>query len=150
WIGADRGAWILLNQKLEVTYALGDFDSIDDAEKVHIQKSAVHFEQYPVEKDETDIEIALQKAFTLKQRAIYLFGMTGGRIDHEIINLQLLYTVVKQEIRGLIIDKNNLIELTLPNEHVVIYDQAYPHISFVPFSQTVGGLTLSNFYYPLV
>src|SRR5690625_3242066 len=63
WIGADRGALTLIQRQITVDYAVGDFDSINQQEMEKLKHIAVQFEKYPTEKDQTDIEIALVKAF---------------------------------------------------------------------------------------
>src|SRR5690625_4591554 len=73
WIGADRGALRLIDQGIEIAYAVGDFDSITQIENDQIEKAAKTYLQYPSEKDYTDIEIALQKAFELNPTKITLF-----------------------------------------------------------------------------
>lgn len=149
WIGADRGALTLIERGIVVDYAVGDFDSINQQEKKKIKQTATYIETYPAEKDKTDIEIALLKAFELKPDKIYLFGVTGGRLDHALINIQLLFSIVKEKIRGVIIDQYNHLELTMPGSYKVEENPHYPNISFVPYSQHVKGLTLTGFYYPL-
>ncbi|MCC2251906.1 thiamine diphosphokinase [Virgibacillus sp. AGTR] len=149
WIGADRGAWTLVKKNIPMDYAVGDFDSTTKEEREAIAKYSKYMKEYSSEKDETDLEIALNKAFELKPDYIYLFGVTGGRLDHELINVQLLYSIIDKGIKGAIIDQTNYIELTLPGEHHVKHDKSYPNISFVPFSHEVRGITLTNFYYPL-
>ncbi|MBY7143679.1 thiamine diphosphokinase [Virgibacillus sp. NKC19-3] len=150
WIGADRGAWTLTKNQIPIEYAIGDFDSINEEEKDAIQKNTKVFVEYPPEKDETDIELALLQSYELCPNQIYLFGVTGGRIDQELVNIQLLYSIVTKGIQGVMIDKSNYLELTLPGEHVVRHDDNYPIISFIPFSQHVRGLHLSGFRYSLV
>lgn len=149
WIGADRGALHLINFQLPVTYAVGDFDSINNEEKLRIKENVYTFEEHPAEKDETDLELALEKAFLEKPSTIYLFGLTGGRLDHELINIQTLYLILKKGIKGIIIDRINHLELTFPGEHIIKRDPTYPYISFIPFTQEVEGLSLTNFKYPL-
>lgn len=149
WIGADRGALILLNEGIKVDYALGDFDSTTEQENNMIKSAAVVYQQYPTEKDQTDIEITLLKAFELSPSSIYLFGVTGGRLDHELINIQLLHSIVERKIRGIMIDQYNQLELTMPGHYEIEQDDTYPNISFVPFTRTVKQLTLAGFYYPL-
>ncbi|OZU90363.1 thiamine diphosphokinase [Virgibacillus indicus] len=149
WIGADRGALTLVLKKIPPEYALGDFDSINEAEKRTIQQHSKIFKEYPSEKDETDLEIALIKAFELKPDEIYLFGVTGGRLDHELINIQLLHQIANKDIRGIIADNVNQLELTKAGKHTVFHNEAYPYISFIPFTQKVKGITLEGFYYPL-
>src|SRR5699024_8215979 len=76
WIAADRGARTLINPGISATYALGDFDSVTVEQKLLVQSKATDFAAYPVEKDETDLEIAIQKALELNPEKIYLFGVT--------------------------------------------------------------------------
>lgn len=149
WIGADRGALLLIKNELPVHQALGDFDSVDFHELETIKSKAVHFERSPREKDETDLELAINKAITLGADTILLFGATGARLDHELINIQLLYTIAKQGIKGIIIDTFNHIEWTEPGVYTIERDAAYPTISFIPVTDDVTGITLEGFYYPL-
>ncbi|MBU8790137.1 thiamine diphosphokinase [Oceanobacillus caeni] len=149
WIGADRGALYILNHGIKAYYAVGDFDSVNEEEKLKIKANAIAYEEYPAKKDETDLELAIQKAFDENPSTIYLFGFTGGRLDHELINIQLLYRIRKKGIRAMLIDYLNEMELTFPGEHSIKKDLRYRYISFIPFSQEVEGLTLTNFYYPL-
>lgn len=50
-----------------------------------MQGKANVFRMYPSEKDQTDLEIALEQAYELAPKTIYIFGVTGGRLDHELI-----------------------------------------------------------------
>lgn len=149
WIGVDQGALTLLHFNLKVSYAIGDFDSVTPKEKDILYRKSEEFFKHPIEKDQTDLEIALEKALSLKPKEIYLFGVTGGRLDHELINLQLLLPVVQRGLKGYIVDQQNFIQLVLPNTYKLPKDQDYPYISFIPFSERVEGLTLEGFYYPL-
>ncbi|GGJ86356.1 thiamine pyrophosphokinase [Lentibacillus kapialis] len=149
WIGADRGSLTLMENNITPDYAVGDFDSMDDKDKTVVRKQAEVFAQYPSEKDQTDLEIALDQAYALNPEKIYLFGVTGGRLDHELINVQLLYSIMNRKIKGLIVDSQNLIELFEPGTHKISYNRNYPNMSFVPCTECVRGLTLQGFYYPL-
>lgn len=149
WIGADRGALTLIERSITVDYAVGDFDSINQVQRESIEHCAAHFEAYPAEKNQTDIEIALWKAFALKPDKIYLFGVTGGRLDHAFINIQLLYTIVMKDIKGVVIDQWNQLTLTTPGTYSVEKNNRFPHISFVPYTRYVKGLSLGGFYYSL-
>ncbi|TMN23535.1 thiamine diphosphokinase [Lentibacillus cibarius] len=150
WIGADRGSLILIENSISPDYAVGDFDSMDEADKEKVYKQAKSYQLYPSEKDQTDLEIALQQAYTLQPDTIYLFGVTGGRLDHALINIQLLHVIMAQHIRGVIIDRQNQLELIGPGNHEIRHDHRHPNISFIPYTQHVEGLTLEGFYYPLV
>lgn|SRR5690625_894534 len=149
WIGADGGALTLINHGINVDYAVGDFDSITLKEKRVIKNSVNHFQQYPSEKDETDLEIAITKAFELQADEIILFGVTGGRLDHTLINIQTLLLLKQRKVNAIVVDRYNKLELTLPGKHDVIYEEKYPNISFIPMTPVVRGITLEGFYYPL-
>ncbi|MFC0524093.1 thiamine diphosphokinase [Pontibacillus salicampi] len=149
WIGADHGSLSLLDQGIIPNHAVGDFDSVTAEEKDDIMEQAHQFKEYPAEKDETDLEIALRTAYKYNPTVLYLFGVTGGRLDHELINIQLLYPLHQKQIRGVVIDKGNWVELKEPGLHEVAHSDRYPHISYIPLTPEVSGLTLSSFYYPL-
>lgn len=149
WIGADRGAWTLIKNGIIPDYAVGDFDSINAVETAEIRKIAKSFITYPAEKDETDLEIALLKAYEFNPRKLYLIGATGGRLDHALANIQTLYAIINRNIQGIILDKYNWLEMTMPGKYHVQYDEMYPYISFIPYTENVKDLTLSGFYYPL-
>lgn len=82
-IAADGG--LRHAQALGVTpdIILGDFDSlglVPDGAEV-----------FPVEKDETDALLAVQKGLSLGCDTFYLYGsLDGPRLDHTIANLQVL------------------------------------------------------------
>ncbi|MEW9676418.1 thiamine diphosphokinase [Lentibacillus sp. L22] len=149
WIGADRGAHHLLLNGITPDIAVGDFDSLTKVERQLVKRQVRVFEQYPSEKDLTDLELALEKAYTLNPETIYLFGVTGGRLDHFLINIQTLYTIMEKEILAFIVDASNQLHMEKPGSHTITNDDTYPYVSFVPFTKEVQDLSLEGFYYPL-
>ncbi|MDX8045011.1 thiamine diphosphokinase [Gracilibacillus sp. S3-1-1] len=148
WIGADLGASYLLKSQLPIDIAIGDFDSISRAEKEHIKQASASFRQYPIEKNETDLELALEAALLKQPTSIYLFGVTAGRLDHELANIQMLYYLLERDIEGKIIDNKNILSVYKPGTYQ-IHATSKELISFIPLTLTVEGLTLKGFYYPL-
>ena len=59
FVGVDRGSLWVLEEKLPLALAIGDFDSVTVEEHHLIQKRAQHFVQAQPEKDDTDLELAL-------------------------------------------------------------------------------------------
>lgn len=149
WIGADRGALVIAENNLPVDYAVGDFDSVSEHERAFIYEQAVHMDRYDREKDDTDLEIALSKAIDVGAREVYLFGVTGGRLDHALANVQLLYKLLMEDVRGIIVDKWNQIELKEPGSYTILPNPLYQYVSFVPFTKWVRGIVLDNFLYSL-
>src|SRR5690606_26501813 len=130
--------------------SVGDFDSLTAEELSLIKKTSHIIKSYPVEKDKTDLELALDCAKTYNPNKITLFGVTGGRLDHTIVNIHLLLNLLEQKINGIIIDKQNILGITLPGKHSILAQSDYPYISFLPLTKEVTGLTLDGFYYPLI
>ncbi|WP_256860541.1 thiamine diphosphokinase [Paraliobacillus ryukyuensis] len=149
WIGADEGCSALLHQNLSIDLAIGDFDSISEENVLIVSQKAKEMIRYPVEKDETDLELAIEHAVALAPNRVLLFGVTGGRMDHTLANVQQLIRFSQVEIHATIIDQQNTIQLYKPGEYQVIKDNTYSNVSFLSFSEKVTGLSLKGFYYPL-
>src|SRR5699024_9755080 len=149
WIGVDRGAYVLAKSEIEMDVAVGDFDSVTEEERMILETHSATLNIYPREKNETDLEIALEKAFEIKAHTIYLFGVTGGRMDHTMINIQLLLRINEQKMKGVIIDKWNRIELAEAGRHTVKQEDSYPYVSFIPLTEKIEQLTLEGFAYHL-
>ncbi|MGP4040343.1 thiamine diphosphokinase [Gracilibacillus sp. D59] len=148
WIGADLGASYLLRNQLPIDIAIGDFDSIDKDEKELIKLQADIFREFPTEKNETDLELAIEAALSYQPTSIFLFGVTAGRLDHELANIQILYRLLEKNINAKIIDHKNILTVYQPGQHKVTAKNT-ELISFIPLTQRVEGLTLQGFYYPL-
>lgn len=146
WIAVDRGLENLLHFKIEPDYCLGDFDSVSSSLKETILTGK--YKQYPSEKDETDLELALSYALNENPDIINIYGATGGRLDHEIVNLQLLLKGIESYTSVFLIDKKNKITIKNPGSYSISKSK-FNYISFLSFYEKVEGLTLEGFKYPL-
>jgi thiamine pyrophosphokinase len=149
WIGVDRGTFIILEQGIKPGIAFGDFDSVSEAEKETILNLDIILNEYQSEKDKTDMELALQWALDQEPEEILLFGATGGRIDHELMNIQFLYRTVSSNADVKVVDIKNEISIRIPGMYSIEYDSSYSYISFLAFEDEVKGITLEGFKYPL-
>ena len=86
-IAADGGADHALALGLEVELAVGDLDSVTSATLASLGERS---ERHPVEKDATDLELALRAALTLEPRRILVVGGIEGRLDHLVGELLIL------------------------------------------------------------
>lgn len=151
WAGVDRGALTLISEGITPNLALGDFDSVTTKEAELIEKRSKEIMKYSAEKDETDMELAIQWALKQTPERIRIFGATGGRLDHFFGNIQLLiHSLLSEHDTPIeIMDKNNLIFLKRPGHHPISKHEAYKYISFIPVSMEIHGLSLKGFKYPL-
>ncbi|WP_101843840.1 thiamine diphosphokinase [Halobacillus sp. Marseille-P3879] len=149
WIGADQGAEVILENELPLNAAIGDFDSVSRSSFENIKNQAAYLSVFPNEKNETDLELAIRYAINQQAEEIQFFGITGGRMDHTLINIQILYPLWKKGIKARILDQQNQLELFGCGTHTIGRNEDSPYISFVPVTLDVWGLTLEGFYYPL-
>ncbi|WP_347550389.1 thiamine diphosphokinase [Pseudalkalibacillus hwajinpoensis] len=149
WIGVDRGVYTLLKNNILPERGFGDFDSVSAAEREWMETHELSFTVYPSEKDQTDLEIALEWALSEEPAEIVMFGVTGGRLDHSWINVQMLIKGIRSNAKVAIEDRLNRLEIKEPGAYDVERDPRYPYMSFLSFTPEVVGLTLRGFRYPL-
>lgn len=147
-IGVDRGAWFLLQNKIMIDYALGDFDSVNPEEFAAIKawcKGADSCD--PVAKDYTDSEMAVNWALTRKPSEIIILGALGTRMDHNLANIHLLSKCLEEGINCKIIGERN--EISLVDKYISVSCGRFTYVSILPLTFEVTGVTLEGFQYPL-
>lgn len=82
-IAVDGGYASLEGIDVVPDMALGDFDSLG-----YIPKG-VRTSRFPPHKDESDMELAFERAKSRRFDTVYAFGVLGGRLDHTIANMQV-------------------------------------------------------------
>jgi thiamine pyrophosphokinase len=96
FIGVDKGAITLLEKGYPVDLAIGDFDSCTPTEKEIIKTKCKQIKEYPVHKDETDLELALMKLADGQE--VYIYNAVGKRLDHEMVNFFFLKKYARLKI----------------------------------------------------
>jgi len=126
---------------------MGDFDSIEPALLEKIKADKGRMVQYPVRKDVTDSEIAIQHCIQLKPMKITLIGCTGTRLDHTMGNLFLLKMISEAGIVGRILNETN--EIMFLDSSIEMTGEIGEIISIVPLSETMSSVSTSGLDYPL-
>lgn len=147
-IGADRGAFFLVEQGIKPHIAVGDFDSVTELELEHITKdSGQVISCDPINKNLTDTELAFETAMSHQATDIVMFGVIGTRFDHSISNIQMMLRGLQHQITSSIWDSHNYITLT--GSSLIVEDRGYTYVSLIPLTPEVTGITLEGFVYPL-
>ncbi|ETI66917.1 thiamine diphosphokinase [Neobacillus vireti] len=151
WVGVDRGVFHLLNREIMPEIAFGDFDSVSPEELEFIEKHVSNMQRYKPEKNETDMELALNWALAQEPTMIRMFGATGGRLDHLFANMHLLLNPLKEKNPATVylIDRHNIAFLKGPGSYTIEKMKTKKYISFVPLTLDVSGITLEGFKFPL-
>ena len=97
------GAYAWAKNKVKIDKNIGDFDSLKEIPYPPPE------EIFPSEKDYTDGEIAIKKLIEAGVEKIEIYGGGGGREDHFLGNLQLLYLGHMSGVICEMVTKNSLI-----------------------------------------
>lgn len=87
-IAADSGLDQAVRLGLAVDLIVGDLDSV--SARALALSAGIPIEQYPADKDFTDLELALDAAVRLEADRIIVLGGHGGRLDHFLGNAAVL------------------------------------------------------------
>ena len=147
-ICADGGANHSYKMGITPDYIIGDLDSISSNIIDFYKLKNVKFEKFPSKKNETDTEICVYLASRLNAKEIDFIGALGGRLDHMIANINLLYYVRNQGIYTKIISEDEDIYIAI-NEEISINGDMGDTISVIPLNGDAKGVTLNRLEYPL-
>jgi thiamine pyrophosphokinase len=141
-ICVDKGAETALDYGIRIDLAVGDFDSISKEAYKKIKDVAI---EYPKEKDFTDTELAVVEAIRRNKFHIKIANATGSRVDHVLSNFLLLYKYKDHDIRIF----GNDFEAFLIQKDLIIDNSEGRTFSLIPIAETIEGLSLDGFKYPL-
>lgn len=147
-ICADGGAAHLQKFGVLPHVLLGDFDSISFEDMEYYKSSEVEILKFPVEKDMTDTELAVEMAAQRGCKEIILIGALGTRMDHSISNVFLLKKMLDMGVEGVIADEYN--EIRLIDKSIELKRDGDRKVTLLPLSGSVSGVTTKGLYYPLL
>lgn len=149
-IAVDRGLEVLYELAITPNHVVGDFDSVNiEVLQFYQNNPNVIFHKYNPKKDYTDTDIALELAIRLNSSNIIIMGATGKRMDHTLANIHILKHAIEIGIPCQIQDSYNKIYLVKDNITLAKNKTYGKYISLIPLTNTVEGITLKGFKYPL-
>lgn len=147
-IAIDGGANHLYKMGIKADYIVGDLDSIEEKVFEKSKDEGVEYYKYPCKKDETDSELGILLAIEKGNMCIDIYAALGGRIDHELINIGLLYYILKKGVYPRIISETEDIYI-LENDEIAIEGNKGDIVSVIPCKGDAKGVTLRDLEYPL-
>jgi thiamine pyrophosphokinase len=129
---------------------------MDSAEKGQLQKlkaDDVSIELFPHDKNETDLELAIQRAIELEPKQIVIVAALGGRLDQTLGNITLL-TDVRLSTCDVRLD-NGVEEVFICRATSPLGDQVEVHgrrgdlVSLIPWQGVVSSIQTKNLKWPL-
>jgi thiamine pyrophosphokinase len=146
-IAVDGGLNHIKRLGLQPHVLIGDLDSVDPADVTRLEQQGVRVIRYPVQKDETDLELALLFAADEGARSIVIAAGLGGRIDQTLGNLGMLADPRFSQL-DLRLD-DGVDEITLIRQAAHIAGTPGDVVSLIPFTAQAEGVTTVRLQYPL-
>ena len=148
-IGADSGVGHALSLGLVVDIAVGDFDSIDPEVLDAIERDGVDIRRHPVDKDATDLELALDVALGLGVEQILLLGGHGGRLDHLLGNAMVLADSRYAGVRLSALMGSAVVTVVHPGREIELTGVAQDYVSVLAVHGPAHGVYLEGLLWSL-
>jgi len=92
-IAADSGLDLAATLGIRVDIVIGDLDSVSATALEIAKRRGTRIQHHPVDKDATDLELAVTHAREKGVSSVIVIGGHGGRMDHFLANASLLAAV---------------------------------------------------------
>ena len=113
---------------------MGDCDSMTLQELEWAHENGIPIQRFPIEKDATDMQLALDIAIQRKKIKIAILGGIGGRMDHTLANLFLLLYAHHKGAEVKLIDPWHEISLLVAHRKQRIPTKKKESVSIVPIT----------------
>lgn len=149
-IAADGGARHAADLARTIDLWVGDGDSLGADGVEALRAAGIPVELAPVDKDESDTELAIVAAAAAGAGRVTVLGALGGtRADHGLANVWLLAHPALSGRAVSLVDDRARIRLLSPGRHG-LGGRIGDLVSLLPYAGDAGGLTTRGLRYPLL
>ena len=146
-ICADGGTRHALALGLKPHLVIGDMDSIDKEQWQKLKNGGVSIELFPSDKNETDLELALDRAIELEPKMLLIIGALGGRLDQTFGNTALLSDPRLAAINIRLDD--GVEEIFFCRDQEEVRGRSGDLVSLIPWGNLVQGVQTQGLKWPL-
>lgn len=147
-IAVDGGLRHCLALGRQPDFLIGDLDSAAAAQISSLEGGNTQVIRYRAEKDQTDLELALQHAQNENVTHLIVAGISGGRTDQMLCNW-LLLGQKRWRFSIDVIDHSGCGYLVVADKSRTIAVEPGVTISLLSLSHNAGGVTTHGLSYPL-
>ncbi len=138
-LGADNGAHLIMQLGFMPHLVVGDLDSLTEDDSAKITAANIKMIKYPTDKNETDLELAIQHALALNPTSIIIVGALGGRTDQTLANISLL---ADSPLSGMDIRLDDGVEeVFFCRDDVYVNGNIGDTLSLIPWHAEINGVT---------
>jgi thiamine pyrophosphokinase len=134
---------------------IGDLDSAENALVQKFNRDGVNIEIYPRDKNETDLELAINQAIEMKPAEIVIVAALGGRLDQTLANISLLTNIRLAPLRrdsGQALDvrlDDGVEEILLCRDRAEVHGRSGDLVSLIPWQGAVAGIQTTGLKWTL-
>jgi thiamine pyrophosphokinase len=146
-VSANGGLRYIRSLNLMPKLIVGDLDSISRDDIQFLNDNNIEILNFPTDKDQTDLEIALRELVKRDYKDILVIGALGGRIDQTLANLGLITSISGDDIR---------VEFDDGREHIMLFRRRLllsgkkgDTVSLIPLCSPAKGITTKGLRYSL-
>ena len=146
-VAADSGAVHARRCGRSVDILVGDFDSIPPGVLAQLEEAGTEVQRHPVDKDRTDLALALDAAMAAGATELIVVGGHGGRLDHLLANALLLaaeeYAACRVEARF------GRARVTVLRGRCELRGEPGELVTLLPVGGPAAGVSTEGLHYPL-
>lgn len=146
-ICADGGTRHSLAMGLTPNLVIGDMDSIERGQWLGLEKEGVSIELFPRDKNETDLELAINRAIELGPKQLLIIGALGGRLDQALGNIALLGDIRLSALDTRLDD--GVEEIFLCRDQAQVHGRSGDIVSLIPWGNPAHGIQTQGLKWPL-
>ena len=146
-MAADGGLKHIHRLKLKPALVIGDLDSITSSDLDIAEYQQTEIVRFDKDKDETDLELAIQAAMERGYREILIVAGLGGRLDQTLGNLLLM--LHPDFAKCTITFDDGIEEVSLIRKTCEIKGNPGDIVSVIPINSDCQGVKTENLKYPL-
>ncbi|MBC7877154.1 MAG: thiamine diphosphokinase [Anaerolineales bacterium] len=144
-IAADGGTRHVLALGKIPKVIIGDLDSLPANFELSTFNDEVIL--HPQDKNETDLELAIQHALTLNPEQIIIIAALGGRLDHTLGNISLISNIQLSTLKLKLDD--GIEEVFFCHEQAQVNGVIGDAVSLIPWQDDVTGVLTEGLKWPL-
>ncbi|MFN2200588.1 MAG: thiamine diphosphokinase [Caldilineaceae bacterium] len=147
-ICADGGVTHCMALGYRPQVVVGDMDSVDPDTLHRLAADGVELERHPRHKDQTDLELALERALRDGADEVLILGALGGRLDQALANI-LILAQRPWPVPIAVAEGNQVASVLHGGETVTLRGSRGSTVSLIPLSNEVTGVTYGGLEYDL-
>ncbi len=148
-VAVDSGAHYCREMNLLPHVLIGDFDSVSHDLLQEYTEHDVECIDYPRQKNETDLELALDLAMERGAEEVRLWGVVGGRWDMSFSNILLAAHPKYKKMQLFLFETTCSFVIIHGGKAYTLTDEPGRRISLLPLAGDAEKVTLHGFVYPL-